>query len=137
MDLRTDLLGGGPVGHAVWVGEVGCDLLHWGGGGVGRITSQGDPKAHGEATLARKGWRMGITPAGFRNGGGDTEGSEDLILPPPEQSCTVYCDQDQYGPVTDSGAYSRVKDDQVVEGALWIGCGGDADGGLEAEHTEG
>ena len=52
LDLGPDLLGGGPVGHDVWVGDVGCDLLHW--EGFGRITSQGDPKAHGEATLARK-----------------------------------------------------------------------------------
>ena len=130
-DLRPDLLGGGPVGHAVWVGDVGFDLPHW--EFFGQITSQGDPKAHREATLARKVWRMGIPPSGFRNGRGDTSVSEDVRLPPPEQSCTVYCNQAHCGTVTGSGAYTRFKDNIAVEGAGWIGREKDADGGSEAE----
>ena len=135
MDLRPYLLGGGPVGHAVWVRDVGCDLLHW--EGFGWITSQGDPKAHGEATLARKGWRMGISPAGVHNGRGNTAGSEDVRLPPPKQSCTVYCNQVHYGTVAGSRAYIRVKDNIVVEVSGWIGRGKDTDGGSKAEHTKG
>ena len=104
---------------------MGCDLPHW--EGFGRITSQGGPKDHGEVTLERKVWRMGIPPAGGRTGRGNTAGSEYLLLPPPEQSCTVYCNQAHYGPVTGSRAYIRVKDDQAVVGALCIGCGEDAE----------
>ena len=45
-DLRSDLLGGGPVGHAVWVRGVGHDPPHW--EGVGRIPPQGVLKADWE-----------------------------------------------------------------------------------------
>ena len=79
---------------------------------------------------------MGIPPSGFRNCRGDTAGSEDLRLPPPEQSCTVYCDQAHYGTVAGRGAYTRVEDDIAVDGSGWIGRGKDEDGS-EAEHTKG
>ena len=67
---------------------MGCDLPHW--EGFGRIISQGDLKAHRKATVSRQGWLLGIPPAGGCTGGGDTAGSEDLRLPPPEHSFTVY-----------------------------------------------
>ena len=44
-DLRTDLLGGGPAGHTVWVRDVGHDPPHW--EGFGRIPSQGCPQGYG------------------------------------------------------------------------------------------
>ena len=28
-DLRSDLLGSGPVGHVVWVVDVSVDSPHW------------------------------------------------------------------------------------------------------------
>ena len=73
---------------------------------------------------------MGISPDGGRDGRGGTTGGGDLHILPPEHSCTVYCDQDHYGPVSGGGAEARVKGDQAVVGAGLIGCGGDADGGL-------
>ena len=35
LDLGTDLIGSGPVGHALWVIDVGHDPPHW--EGFGRI----------------------------------------------------------------------------------------------------
>ena len=39
------LLGGGSVGHAVRVGDVGNDTLHW--KGFGKIKPQGGPQYDG------------------------------------------------------------------------------------------
>ena len=64
--LRPDLLGGGTVCHAVRVGYVSHDPPHW--EGVGRIPTQGGPQDDWEATSARKGRHMGITPSGGRDG---------------------------------------------------------------------
>ena len=61
----TDLLVGGPVVHDVWVGDVVHDFPHC--ENVGRIPPQCGSQADGESTLARKGWHMGIPPAGGRN----------------------------------------------------------------------
>ena len=113
-DLVTYLLGGGPVGHVVRVRDVGRDLLHW--GGVGRIPPQGGPQYNMEATLEREVRRMGIPPAGGRDGGGRTTGGGDLRLLPPEYSCTVYCKQAHYGPFSSGGAEYGDKGYQAVVG---------------------
>ena len=75
------------------------------------------------------GRRMGIPPAGGSDDGGGTSGVGDLNLPPPEHSCTVYCNKAHYGPVSVGGAEAGVKDDQAVVGTGWFGYGGNADGG--------
>ena len=89
---------------------MGDDTPYW--DNFGRIPRQGGPQADREATLEREGWRMGIPPAGGHNGGGGIVGGGDPHLPPPEQSCTVYCDQAYYGDVSGGGLKARVKGDQ-------------------------
>ena len=56
--LGPDLLGGGPVGHAVRVGDVGDDSPHW--ESFGRITPQGNPQDDGEETSEREVQSVGI-----------------------------------------------------------------------------
>ena len=43
---------------------------------------------------------MGLSPAGGRDGWCRIVGGVYLRLPPPEHSCTVYCGQAHYGPVS-------------------------------------
>ena len=50
-DFGTDLLGGGPLCHDVWVVDVVDDPHNW--KGFGRITPQGGPQTYGETTSAR------------------------------------------------------------------------------------
>ena len=73
---------------------------------------------------------MGISPTGGCNGGGRIAGGGYLHLPPPEQSCTVYCYQAHYGPVSVSGSGAGMKGGQAVVGAGRTGFGGDANRGL-------
>ena len=133
--LGTDLLGSVPVGHDVQVEDVGHDPPHW--EGFGWITPQVGLQADGEATLARKGWCMGIPPSGGRNGGGGTTGGGDLRIPLTEHSHAVYCNQYHYGPVSGGGSEAGVKGDQEMLGSGHIGCGGDEDGGLECGSDRG
>ena len=73
---------------------------------------------------------MDIPPTGGRDGRGVIAGGGDLLLPPPEHSGTVYCNQAHYGPVSSSGAKSRVKVDQEVVVSGRVGCAGNADGDI-------
>ena len=87
--------------------------------------------------MARERQRVDIPPAGGRNGGGGTAGSVGLHLPPLEHSCTVYCDQAHYEPVSRDGADTRYTGIQAVvvtvqggrEGGLYGGLGGVMDRG--------
>ena len=72
---------------------------------------------------------MGILPYGGRNGGGGTTGGGDLRLPPPEQSCTVHCDQAHYVPVSVGGATNGATGIHAEVETGRVECGGDADGG--------
>ena len=127
-DLVPDLLGGGPVGHAVQVGDVYHDSPNW--EGLGQIPQQGGLQDEGGGNSVRKGEHTGIPPAGGRDDRYGTAGGRYLRIPPPEHSCTVYCDQDHYGPVSNGGAEAGVKGNQTVVGAGRIGCGGYVYGGL-------
>ena len=71
---------------------------------------------------------MGVSPSGGYDGGEGITGGGDLRLTPPEHSCTVYCDQDHYGPVSGGREEAGVKSGQLVVGSGWLGLGGDADG---------
>ena len=71
---------------------------------------------------------MGPSTAVGRDGRGVISGGGDLRLPPPENSCTVYCDQAHYGPVSGGRAEAGVKGGQEVVGSGWTGFGGDMDG---------
>ena len=88
-DIGPDLLGGGSVSHAVWVGDVGHEILCW--EGFGKIPPPGCPQAHVEETSKVTGNSMGIPPARGRDARGEIAGGEELRLPPPEHSHTVYC----------------------------------------------
>ena len=127
-NLRPDLLGRSPVGHAVRVGDVCHYPSYW--EGVGRIPPQGGLQADREATLVSKVQSMGIPPAGVRNGrGGDSRGG-DLILMQTKYCFTVYCGHAHYGTFSGGGAEAGVKGDQAVVGSVRSGCGGDSGGGL-------
>ena len=95
-----------------------------------RIPSQGGPQDYGEENSARKGWCMGISPAGGRDGRGRTVIGEDLRFPSPQHSCTVYWNQPHYGPVSGGGSEDGGKGDQAVVVSVQMGCGVDVDGGL-------
>ena len=68
---------------------MGHDTANW--KEFGQIPPPGGPQADVEATLKGKGRSMAQFTAGGRDGRGKTTGSEDLRLPPPEHSHTVYC----------------------------------------------
>ena len=80
LDLGTDLLGDGSVGHAVRVEDMGHETPHW--ECSWRISPKGGPQADGEATSARERRRKGISLARERDGGGGNERGGDLIFPP-------------------------------------------------------
>ena len=103
---------------------MGHDTVQW--EGFGWIPPQ---QADEEATLERTGQSMGLSPAGGRDGRDRIAGGGDLNLPPPEHSCTVYCDQAHYGPVSGGRAEAGVKGRQVVVGEGRTGFGGDMGGG--------
>ena len=71
-------------------------------------------------------------PTGRGNGRGDggvgISGGGDLCLTPPENSCTVHCDQDHSGPVFGGGEITVDKGVQDVVGSGGPELGGDADG---------
>ena len=73
--------GGGSGGHALWVGDVGNDTMHW--EGFGQIPPQGGPKADRETTPERTGLWMGVSPTGGTDGGGRITRVGYLCLPPP------------------------------------------------------
>ena len=84
------MLGGCSVGHNLRVGYVGHDTPHW--EGFGPIPPQGGLQDDEEATSESTGQSMGIFPAGGRDDEYMIAGGGDIRLPPPEHSCTVYCD---------------------------------------------
>ena len=121
-------IGRGAGSHALWVGNVGNDNVHW--ESFEKIPPQGGLQADGETTLERTGHYIGVSLAGGRDGrGGITEGG-DLCLPPIEHSRTVYCGQAHYIPMSVVGAEDWVMGGQEVVGAGRIGLGGDVDSGL-------
>ena len=73
------MLGVGPVGNVVRVGDLGDNPLHW--EGVGRIPPQGGPQADRVETLAKEVSRMGIPPSEGCDGGGGTAEGGDLRIP--------------------------------------------------------
>ena len=127
-DLGIDLFGGGPVGHAVLVRYMVHDPLHW--EGVGWIPPHWERQTEKESTLAGKVICLDLPPSGGRNAGGGNAGGGDLRLPTKEHSCTVYCDEAHYGPVSGGRSDNGFKGDQGVAEAGYIVCGGDVEGGL-------
>ena len=134
-DLGPDILDGGPVSNNLRVRGVGYEPTHR--ESVGRIPPQGGPQDDRETTSEREEWNVNITPAGGRNGRGRDVGDGDLHLPPPEHSCTVYCDQAHYGPVSSGRADTGDMGLQRVVGSGWGGHRGDEDGGFEGGTVRG
>ena len=127
LDLSPDLLGAGSVGHALLVRDMGHEPTNR--EGFGRITPQGGPQADGEATLAMEVRCVDIPSGGGCDGIGGPSGGGYLLLPPPENSDTVYCDQAYYGPVSGGRSENGATDPQAVVGARRVGYGGDANSG--------
>ena len=71
---------------------------------------------------------MDIPSSGGNDGVGGPAGGGDLNISPLKHSCTVYCDQAHYGPVSGGGAEIGAAGLQAVVGAVQGGCGG----GLQA-----
>ena len=93
---------------------MGHETPHW--EGLGKIPPQGGPQADREEASEKKGRSMGLPLAEGRDGGGGIVGDRDLHLPPTEHSCTFYCNQAHYGPVSSGGAEAGVKGGQSVVG---------------------
>ena len=70
---------------------------------------------------------MGVSPAGGCDVRGGINGGGDLSLLPLYHSLTFYCDQADYGPVSCSNAYARIKWGHAVLVAGHIGLGGDTE----------
>ena len=73
---------------------------------------------------------MGLTPSGGGNGGGGISGGGEIRLQPPQHCSTVYCDQENYGPLSDGETEAGTKFGNRMVGTGNFGFGGDADGGL-------
>ena len=95
----------------------------------GRIPPHGGPQADGEATAERTGLRVGLPPSGGCNVGGRLVGVGDLRLPMTEHSRTVYCNQENYGPVSGSETEAGAKGKKYVVGTGRFVFGGDVGGG--------
>ena len=81
---------------------------------LGCIPPQGGPQSEGEATLERMGRSTGLSLDGVLNIRGGIADGEDLRLPPTEHSCTVYCNQAQYGLLPGGGEEAGVKGGQAL-----------------------
>ena len=127
-DLGPDSLGGGSVAHALRVGDVVHENLYW--ECLGCIPPQGGPQSDGEATLEMMGRSTGLSLDGLFNIRGGIAGGEELRLPPTEHSCTVYCNQAQYGLLPGGGEEAGVKGGQALVIAGRTVCWGNAVGGL-------
>ena len=80
-DIGTDLLGGGAIGPAIRIRDMGPDAAYE--EGIGRIPPQGGPQADGTAAVEGAVQRLGLTPYGGCNGRGEVAGVGDLRLPSP------------------------------------------------------
>ena len=72
---------------------------------------------------------MGLPPTGRGNGRGGYTGVGDIHHPPPEHSRTIYCNTDNYGPVSGGGVAPRVKGVEAVMVSGGPGSMGETDGG--------
>ena len=89
LGIGIDLLGGGTIGHDIWVRDMGLDATYE--ESVGRIPLQGGPQTDGTATTEGAGRRMGLTPTGGCDGGGRFAGGGDLRILLREQISAIYC----------------------------------------------
>ena len=124
-DIRTDLLGGGAIGPAIRVRDMGPDAAYE--ESIGRIPPQGGPQDDGTAAVEGAGQSLVLPPCGGCNGGGGVAGFGDLRLPSPEQSSATYCNYNNYRPVSGIETEARGKGDNAVVGiggfGIWRGCG--------------
>ena len=80
-------------------------------------------------TTEGPGRRLCLPPAKGCNGGGRFVGGGDLRPSPSEYSGVIYCDLEQYGPVSGIEADARDKGDNAVVEKVGSGFRGDTDGG--------
>ena len=66
---------------------------------------------------------MGLSPASISDGGDDIKGGGELLIPTPENSCTVHLDQDHYGSVCGVVEAYEVTCVQVVVDTGRLGLG--------------
>ena len=90
LDIGPNLFGGGAIGPAIRVRDMGPAAVHE--EGVWRIPPLGGPQTDGMANIEWAGRSMGLPPAGGCDDGGGFEGGRDLHLPPQEHSSAIYCD---------------------------------------------
>ena len=89
LDIRAYLLGGGTIGPAIRVIDLGPYPAY--AEGAGQIPTQGFLLTYGEATVEGTGRRLGIPPSGGSYGRGGVTGGGDLHISPPEHHGTIYC----------------------------------------------
>ena len=89
-DIGRDVFGGGTMGPAVWVREMGPNTAY--ADGPGRISPHSSLKTDGTETVEDTVQKMGLPPAGGYDGGGGVKGGGNLGLPSPEYNGAIYCD---------------------------------------------
>ena len=90
LEMGKYLLGGGEIGPAIQVRDMGPDTAYE--EGVGRIPHQGGSQPDRTTTAEGAEWRMDLPPAEGCDGGGGFTGGGELSLLPSEHSIKIYCD---------------------------------------------
>ena len=89
------LQGDGPVGVAVWGGDVGpCPED---GAVPGHFSKQGREEDHQEAAPDTYRWELGIPASGVGTEGSGVQGDKKVGYKEAEHGCAIYCDTTNYG----------------------------------------
>ena len=92
------LQGGGPVGVAVWGGDMGPHSKD--GLGPEKFSKQGREEDHREASAAAKdGWEIGIPDSGRGTEGSGVRGDKEVGHKDAEHGRSIYCDATDSGPL--------------------------------------
>ena len=134
-DPVTDLLGSSAICHDLRVRDTSPDATHK--EGVGKIPLQGGPQADRAETTEGTVNRLGLTADVGCDVGERLKGGGYLRLPPPEHSFTVYCDQENYGPVSGGGAEAGATGGNKIVEQEGLYLQGMRMADRKAEHTEG
>ena len=146
--VAGDKTGGGgcvDVGHVLHRGGLGGDILRVGvlgqvpedWEGAGWLSPPGDTAADGADAMKERGRDLDIPSPGRGNGRGGTAIDRNLRRQSPDHYCKIYCDKDNYGPMSGSGAAPRGAVFEAVVGAGENKSGGDTGGGTGVGDEKG
>ena len=89
-------------GDNLQVGDVGDVPTHW--EDAGWVSPLVDPMTYRAASKTAGGWKMSVPTSCGGDVGSGVGGGGDLRCPPPEHSCTFYCNHNHYGSVSEGRA---------------------------------